>query len=127
MKLRCGPCFYIPPPKPRVPCQTTVERNAPYRAGPINRHTPGRAVIERDETATIQPSLQWEPWQNVAEREKTWKDREMPGNTHASRPSTDRLQDLLRTVTFSCVHPVLLRPTRFLIRTVTAVANLLTV
>ena len=34
---------------------------------------------------------------------------------------------LLRTVTFCCVHPVLLRPTRFLIRTVTAVANLLTV
>ena len=34
---------------------------------------------------------------------------------------------LLRTVTFPCAHPVLLRPTRFLIRTVAAVANFLTV
>ena len=34
---------------------------------------------------------------------------------------------LLRTVTFCWVHPVLLRPARFLIRTVTAVANFLTV
>jgi hypothetical protein len=34
---------------------------------------------------------------------------------------------LLRTVTFCCVHPVLLRPTRFLIRTVIAVANFLRV
>ena len=34
---------------------------------------------------------------------------------------------LLRTVTFCWVNPVLLRPARFLIRTVTAVANLLTV
>ena len=31
--------------------------------------------------------------------------------------------DLLRTVTFCCVHPVLLRPLRFLIRAVTAVLN----
>ena len=34
---------------------------------------------------------------------------------------------LLRTVTFCWVHPVLLRPARFLIRTVTAVAIFLTV
>ena len=34
---------------------------------------------------------------------------------------------LLRTVTFCYVHPVLRRPTRFLIRNVTAVANFLTV
>ena len=34
---------------------------------------------------------------------------------------------ILRTVTFCCVHPVLLRPTTFLIRTVTAVAKFLTV
>jgi len=30
---------------------------------------------------------------------------------------------MLRTVTFCCVHPVLLRPARFLIRTVAAVAD----
>jgi len=51
----------------------------------------------------------------------------MHGNTHASRPTTDRLQGLLRTtliyVTFCCVHPILLRPTRFLIRTVAAMAD----
>ena len=34
-------------------------------------YTPGHAVIERDETATIHPSLPWEPWQNVAKRNKT--------------------------------------------------------
>ena len=46
---------------------------------------------------------------------------------HASSPTMDRLKVLLRFFTFCWVHPVVLRPARFLIRTVTAVANLLTV
>ena len=37
------------------------------------RHASGCAVIERDETATIHPSLSWEPWQNVAKRGRTWQ------------------------------------------------------
>ena len=57
---------YFLPPRPRGPCQTVIERNAPYRAGPINRH--------------------------------------------ASRSTTDRLQVLLRPLTYC--H-VLLRSPRF--------------
>ena len=93
---------------------------------------PVRAMIERDKTATIHPSLPWEPWQNVTKRDKTrskrevtvTKRREMPANTHAFRPTTGRLKvcyGLLRTVTFS-FRPFLLRSARFLIHTVTAVA-----
>jgi len=118
----------------------------------VYRHTLGRsAVIERDKTATIYPSLPWEPWQNVAnrdkthsnrettvikrvlnatERDKTWKDREMPGDKMLPVPlrsASKFYYGLLRTVTFCCVHPVLLRPARFLIRTVAAVADFLTV
>ena len=68
---RAGPGFY-------TPSQTVVERNAPYRTEPINRHTPGRAVIERSETATIHPNLPWEPWQNVAKRGRTWQNLKGP-------------------------------------------------
>ena len=82
---------FILPPRPPSPYQTVLHRNAPYSFRPQNRHLPGRTVIERDKMATIHLWLPSEPWQNAAERDKTWKDREMPGNTYASSQATDRL------------------------------------
>ena len=46
MKLLCQVGRFILLVGPRAPCQTVVELE-------INRNTPGRTVIERDETANI--------------------------------------------------------------------------
>ena len=142
------PCqLFILPPRPHAPSQTVVERNAPLRIGPVNRHSQGCVVsnaakrlpytlaclenrAKTQQNGTKRAAIVTKHAQTAAERDKTSKEREMPGSKHPSCPTTERFKccyDLVRTVTLCCVHPVLLRPLRFFIRTVTAVANFLTV
>ena len=91
-------------------------------------------MIERDETATIYSACREyrdKTWQNAAERDKTEKDREMSGNTHASRPTTDRAPPSFVTAYYVLSRFVAFTPFYYgllgFIRTVTAVANFLTV
>ena len=50
MKLLCRFGRFILLVRPRTPCQTVVELQ-------VNRNTPGRIVIERDETAVPRSSM----------------------------------------------------------------------
>ena len=88
---------------PCAPCQTVVELQ-------VNRNTPGRIVIERDETANVPRCSPWGPWEIVANPDKTWSypkaaatkrelnvadrnttssDRKSPADAVASRFATD--------------------------------------
>ena len=130
-----GPAFYILPPRPRVPCQTVVEGNDTVLhrdRKPSQR--PGCTIIERNETATIHPSLPWGPWQNVAKWGRKWQNLKGPWDARGIhmlpvplRTAYKFCYGLLHTVKFCWVHPILLWRTRFLIHTMTAVANVLTV
>ena len=132
--LAAGPGFYYTPSQT---ARAASDRSRTQRAVTSRAHKPSHAGTRRDwtrrngyHTSSCRENRD-KTWQNAAERDKTWKDREMPVNTHASRPTTDRLQVLLRPLTYC--HVLLRSPrfttayTRFVIRTVTAVANFLTV
>ena len=76
----------------------------------VNRNTPGRIVIERDETAYVPHCSSWGPWEIVVNQDKTWSypkaaatkrelnvadrnttssDRKSPADALASRFATD--------------------------------------
>ena len=117
MKLPCRARFLynILPPSQIV--RAVSDRSRTQSAVSSRAHKPSHAGTRRDwtrrngyHTPLACRETRDKTWQNAAERDITWKDREMPGNTHASRPTTDHLQVLLRPLTYC--H-VLLRSPRF--------------